>query len=515
MSKVRANNFTNKAGDGAPTFPHGANVTGVITATSYQGDGSALTGIDATSLKDSGGNIKVQANGSGAVVTGVLTATSFEGDGSNLTGIDATQIINGTSNVAVSAASSITFTTDGVARASIGSTGHFVPGSDSTYDIGLTGTRWRNVYADTLYGDGSNLTGVTSVCRGNLIDNGAMQIAQRGAGPVTFVDNVVEGIVTVDRFEQRAQGGWGSVAACSVEQSTDSPDGFGNSYHLNVTSAGTPTTNMVHYVRHFVEAYNVVNSGWDYTDSNSELTFSFYVKADHIATYCVNFSAPDTSSNSFVKEYTIAATNTWQRVSFQIPGNSGLTINNDNGSGLQIRWMLGVGPSYATGTDGVWNIGTNPPITSNQDNFFDTVGKDLWITGVQLEVGSVATPFEHRSYGDELARCQRYYWNVFFGDDETNNAIAQGSNYNGNSGFFNLYPPVAMRVPPTMEVSNVSNYYIAYEGGAGTGVATLSLDSTTTGNVIEFSAIIGGTTGRATILRRNNADAILRLSAEL
>jgi hypothetical protein len=91
--RVRADNFTNKAGTGAPTFPSGVNVTGVVTATSFSGDGSALTGIDATSLKDSGGSVKIQANTSGAVVTGVLTATSFSGD-VNAGVITATSSIN-------------------------------------------------------------------------------------------------------------------------------------------------------------------------------------------------------------------------------------------------------------------------------------------------------------------------------------------------------------------------------------------------------------------------------------
>ena len=172
MSKVRANNFTNKAGDGAPTFPYGANVTGivtatsaivgsgitinssginatgVITATSYQGDGSALTGIDATSLKDSGGNIKVQANPSGAVVTGVLTATSFEGDGSNLTGIDATAISNGTSNVTVSENANINVVRSGTTRLSINESGIDVTG-EATVD-GL------HIGSGTIRGDSSN-----------------------------------------------------------------------------------------------------------------------------------------------------------------------------------------------------------------------------------------------------------------------------------------------------------------------------------------------------------------------
>ena len=110
---------------GQVNFASGANVTGVVT-------------FSETNLNN---NLNI---------TGVVTATSFYGDGSNLTGIDATQIVNGTSNVAVSAASSITFTTDGVARASIGSTGHFVPYVNNTYDLGNSSNRWRNVYTNDL-----------------------------------------------------------------------------------------------------------------------------------------------------------------------------------------------------------------------------------------------------------------------------------------------------------------------------------------------------------------------------
>jgi len=110
---------------GQVNFASGANVTGVVT-------------FSETNLNN---NLNI---------TGVVTATSFYGDGSNLTGIDATQIVNGTSNVAVSAASSITFTTDGVARASIGSTGHFVPYVNNTYDLGNPSNRWRNIYTNDL-----------------------------------------------------------------------------------------------------------------------------------------------------------------------------------------------------------------------------------------------------------------------------------------------------------------------------------------------------------------------------
>jgi len=202
MSKVRANNFTNKAGDGAPTFPHGANVTGVvtatsaivgsgitinssginatgvITATSYQGDGSALTGIDATSLKDSGGNIKVQANTSGAVVTGVLTATStvvgsgitinssginatgvitattYYGSGANLTGIDATQIQTGNTSVQTFDTGSdgnVKINTEGTERWHITNDGTFLSQNNSNIHLNngkIIGNPSNHVFID-------------------------------------------------------------------------------------------------------------------------------------------------------------------------------------------------------------------------------------------------------------------------------------------------------------------------------------------------------------------------------
>ena len=276
--------------------------------------------------------------------------------------------------------------------------------------------------------DGVTMPSAGPLSNRNLIINGSCQVAQRGAGPITFVDNTTdgEGILCVDRFEQRAQSGL--AGAYTVSQSTDGPDGFGNSYNVNCTTAGTPTGSNIFYIRYYVEAQDIINSGWDHTDSNSELTFSFYVKADHTATYCVAINVPDTSTNSFVKEYTIAAADTWQRVSFQIPGNSGLTINNDNGAGLQIRWMLLGGSGLSTATDGVWNTSSNPWITSNQDNFAATVNNDIWITGVQLEVGSVATTFEHKTYAEELRGCQRYFQG-YDARNATNRAAIAYDNY--------------------------------------------------------------------------------------
>ena len=100
MSRIRADKLVNRAGSGGPQFPYGVagglNVAGVVTATSFSGDGSSLTGIDATALKDSGGNVKVQANTDGIVVSGIATATTFGGSGANLTSLNASQLTSGT-----------------------------------------------------------------------------------------------------------------------------------------------------------------------------------------------------------------------------------------------------------------------------------------------------------------------------------------------------------------------------------------------------------------------------------
>ena len=150
MSTLRVNSLKPRTGN-TVTIVEGntLSVTGIasvagtmnVTGQANFASGATVTGVVTFSETNLNNNLNI---------TGVVTATSFYGDGSNLTGIDATQIVNGTSNVAVSAASSITFTTDGVARASIGSTGHFVPSTNNTYDLGNPSNRWRNIYTNDL-----------------------------------------------------------------------------------------------------------------------------------------------------------------------------------------------------------------------------------------------------------------------------------------------------------------------------------------------------------------------------
>ena len=146
MSRVRANQFTDKAGTGSPTFTKGAIVTGVVTATSFSGSGANLTGIDATALKDSGGNVKVQANPSGAVVTGVLTASSFSG-------VESDKIFEGDTSVETIDSGSdgnIQFKIDNALKLQIDNDGNTIPGADNASDLGSATKRWANIYSADL-----------------------------------------------------------------------------------------------------------------------------------------------------------------------------------------------------------------------------------------------------------------------------------------------------------------------------------------------------------------------------
>ena len=204
MSRVRANQFTDKAGTGSPTFTKGAIVTGVVTATSFSGSGANLTGIDATALKDSGGNVKVQANPTGAVVTGVLTATTFNGNvtgsitGGNVTAVD------GSFSGNVSIAKTLTYedvtNIDSVGLVTARSGLYVGPSTGIGVTIKTNGqAQFAGVVTATAFsGDGSGLSGVISGVEvesgGSSVGTGLTALNFSGA---TVVGDSTAGIATI------------------------------------------------------------------------------------------------------------------------------------------------------------------------------------------------------------------------------------------------------------------------------------------------------------------------------
>ena len=223
----------------------------------------------------------------------------------------------------------------------------------------------------------------------NLIINGDMQIAQR-ATSASVSNNSNEGYSTLDRWALNYFGNEGGVATMSQDTTVPSDTTYGKfskSIKIDVTTADTSIgTTGSHSLQQNIEASIIHHSGWDYTDSSSKITLSFWARSVKAGDYCVNLQATD-ATRYFVAQYTLVA-NTWKHVEVVIPGNSDLVFNDDNGEGLQVRWMLSTGDDRDGATADTWfNPGSDFfQSTSSQVNFFDSTDNNFFLTGVQLEV---------------------------------------------------------------------------------------------------------------------------------
>ena len=282
--------------------------------------------------------------------------------------------------------------------------------------------------------------------RRNLIINGAMQVSQRETS-TDKNSHTGSAFFTVDRFE--LQGVHPSIDV-TVEQSTDTPDSskFKNSLKITIDSGASsyPATTTDHFrFRHKIEAQNCTHL------EGVECTLSFWAKSSIAAQYDVALFAQDSTNNHQVLPYDINTANTWEYKTLTFTGPS--TINDDNGLGLDVQFQLArSGTSYRTSSTNVWGS-TKLSSSDSSDTLIKTDGATFQITGVQLEVGDTATPFEHRSYGEELALCQRYYQRI---DSYTwlHSITTSNSGYRRTT-----FPyPVTMRSTPTITYSLSGTY---------------------------------------------------------
>ena len=249
-----------------------------------------------------------------------------------------------------------------------------------------------------------------SAGRRNLFQNGAMTVWQRGNGPTAATNS---NCITADRWKFFTSGSGG---AYTTERSAGhlAETGHDTALKVVVTTADTSIAGSDYYsFLQRIEAQDVQQLQYG-TNSAKHLTFSFWVRASKPGTNTVFITKEDSTTWRFVREFTINSADTWEYKTITFPPLTASTggITNDNGTGLQIGWILKYGSSYAGAAD-EWT--TNSRFTtSNAVNNMDTVGNTFYVTGVQVEVGKVATPFEHRSYGEEMALCQRYYKNYYF-----------------------------------------------------------------------------------------------------
>ena len=239
--------------------------------------------------------------------------------------------------------------------------------------------------------------------RRNVIINGAMQVAQRGT-PSTST-----GYQTIDRIQFLTNNT--DNFAFEVSQSSTAPDGFSLSQKLDCTTAESSldADELVRFL-YKIEGQDIQHFNYG-SSASEEVTVSFYVRSNVTGVYTVEFRLNAAGTSTITKQYTISSANTWERKILKLPTNTATSIDNDATNGLEISFCVAAGSNFTTGSLGTsWaTTATSSRYAGQAANIMSSTDNEWYITGIQMEVGSVATPFEHRSFGEELALCQRYY----------------------------------------------------------------------------------------------------------
>ena len=276
-----------------------------------------------------------------------------------------------------------------------------------------------------------------------------MEVAQRGTSSTSA------GVKTVDRFTTSMAG---TDEACTFAQvdvasgTTPYTEGFRKAFKVTNgdQSSGAGAADDLS-VSQNIESQNLAQSGWDYTSSSSFITLSFWVKSSVAQTFFAGIRLYGDDQREFCFSYTLTA-DTWTKVVKSIPGAAGLTIVNSNAIGAFIQWPQWWGTNYTSSGRSVdtWQVKNNASNFPDNTTTWYTTNDATWeLTGVQLEVGSQATPFEHRSYGEELELCKRYFlkWNRSGSNRYT---YAGGYSSHATSAFIDVTFNPEMRASPTV-----------------------------------------------------------------
>ena len=323
----------------------------------------------------------------------------------------------------------------------------------------------------------------------NLIINGGLQIWQRATAATAAVNGTYN---TVDRFAF----GENTDGAYTSEQSTDTPTGTGNSLKLQVTTADTSLSAAQYaYVYQAIEGQNLQSLQYG-TSSAKSLTLSFWVKSNKTGTYTASIYKTDSTVYHFTQEYTISSANTWEKKIITITPTAGSTsfitasggaINNDNGMSMTVNFNLAWGSDFTGGTSGSWSSNGSHYTTTNAVNWMDSTSNNFYLAQVQLEIGDVATAFEHEDIETTLVKCQRYHQIIDYYFDSGTTTSATNISYYRPFIF-----PVTMRAAPTM---------VATGYGSNTGNAITRTTSTQTNGWI-----MQGSTTNSAYMRGNHSN---------
>ena len=305
--------------------------------------------------------------------------------------------------------------------------------------------------------------------RRNLVINGAMQIWQRG----TSIDTISNNDYLCDRWKIQHGGTDGNV---DIDRTTDVPDGKGFAFSQKVSMDASESSldagDSIRVVQR-MEGQNLqsLKKG---TSSAESITISFYVKSSVAATYTVNIRDEDNDRDN-AKTYTINSANTWEFKSITFAGDTTGALGNDNGRSFDLNFWIDAGTNFTSGTfyNGTWAAGDNTRKVHSTTGWLQSSTPTWFITGVQMETGTTATDFEHLSFAEELALCQRYFcqsynYGVYAGANSSTTPLrklANGYNYDSIAQF---QFPVEMRAGPTIKLYNPFNGTVnSFRGDSG------------------------------------------------
>jgi len=355
----------------------------------------------------------------------------------------------------------------------------------------------------------------TPLSHRNMIINGAMSVAQRSVSTSTR-----NAYALCDRFTCNDSGMDNMSVLLTRNPTTDYEDcaGIRNSFKVNIAGAeSAQADDESMYLEYRVEAQDLAHLKYG-TSSAESVTLSFYVRSNENGVYALSVQSHDADKN-IGTTYTVSNTD-WQRVEWTIPGLTASGINNDNGIGFMIKWFLAAGDDLKDTSNTSWDTNAGGRYAYGQTAVLNDAVNNYWeITGVQLELGSNATPFEHRGYGEELARCQRYCIGIKTQGTTGGIQVGQGQLYSTSFMQGPMMLPAPMRVPPSI-VSSGDGTFQAYSGSAGDTCGPVTVDgpgqnTDTTTISFSLSNLSIGAVGQAVVFRTNGDSSYMWLDSEL
>jgi len=345
--------------------------------------------------------------------------------------------------------------------------------------------------------DGTCTANITNnLSNRNKIINGAMTVHQRSSSVTGITSN---GYQTADRMLLNV-----STGTFTNTISTDTPDEFGSSFKIDCTTADTSLNagdNIL--LKQRIEGQNLQDFAKG-TSAAKQFAVSFYVKTNKSGVYTVELSDID-NSRIATKTFTVSDAN-WNRYTLIFPADTTGAFDDDNAASLDLLIWLAAGTTFTSGTfnTSTWASKTNANrVSSSNVNIADSTSNEFLLTGVQLEVGSVATDFEHRSFHDERQRCYRYFQRWATGDGAD---IGLGCYFNGSqiNIVCDLFTP--MRATPTLSMITGTHYYVIYRDAAADTFNSLTIDTASPDRVnVKNNSEVSGSGGQTGFARTNNS----------